>query len=144
VNNGNGTWTYTPALNDFTAVSFSYTITDGSLSAAAARRWTSPGQRCTGHDPVTLVAIAEDSGARVITQPSCWPTPATSTGEPDGNWPGDQQRLGHAGEQRQRHLDLYAGVERRQQREFQLHDHRRSLTPRAARRWTSRRSTMRR
>jgi len=51
VNNGNGTWTYTPALNDFTAVSFSYTITDGSLSAAAARRWTHPGQRCTGHDP---------------------------------------------------------------------------------------------
>ncbi|WP_298624524.1 Calx-beta domain-containing protein [uncultured Legionella sp.] len=27
--NGNGTWTYTPALNDDTDVSFSYTITDG-------------------------------------------------------------------------------------------------------------------
>ncbi len=30
VDNGDGTWTYTPALNDDTSVSFSYTITDGS------------------------------------------------------------------------------------------------------------------
>jgi hypothetical protein len=29
VDNGNGTWTYTPALNDDTNVSFSYTVTDG-------------------------------------------------------------------------------------------------------------------
>ncbi len=29
VDNGDGTWTYTPALNDDTSVSFSYTITDG-------------------------------------------------------------------------------------------------------------------
>ena len=34
VDNGDGTWTYTPALNDDTAVSFSYTVTDGSLTAA--------------------------------------------------------------------------------------------------------------
>jgi hypothetical protein len=34
VDNGNGTWTYTPALNDDTAVTFSYTVTDGTLSAA--------------------------------------------------------------------------------------------------------------
>ena len=33
VNNGNGTWTYTPALNDDASVSFSYTVTDGSLTA---------------------------------------------------------------------------------------------------------------
>ncbi|HZV55613.1 MAG TPA: cadherin-like domain-containing protein [Rhodocyclaceae bacterium] len=32
--NGNGTWTYTPAANDDTGVSFSYTVTDGSLTAA--------------------------------------------------------------------------------------------------------------
>ncbi len=29
IDNGDGTWTYTPALNDDTSVSFSYTITDG-------------------------------------------------------------------------------------------------------------------
>src|SRR5205807_7411853 len=33
VNNNNGTWSYTPALNDDTSVSFSYTVTDGSLTA---------------------------------------------------------------------------------------------------------------
>ncbi|MEJ8848002.1 cadherin-like domain-containing protein [Variovorax rhizosphaerae] len=36
VNNGNGTWSYTPALNDDTAVSFSYTVSDGSLSVAGS------------------------------------------------------------------------------------------------------------
>jgi len=36
VSNGNGTWNYTPALNDDTAVSFSYTVTDGSLSTAGS------------------------------------------------------------------------------------------------------------
>jgi uncharacterized delta-60 repeat protein len=35
VNNGNGTWTYTPASNDDTAVSFSYTITDGNGGSVA-------------------------------------------------------------------------------------------------------------
>jgi Ca2+-binding RTX toxin-like protein len=33
VDNHDGTWTYTPALNDDTEVSFSYTVTDGSLTA---------------------------------------------------------------------------------------------------------------
>ncbi|HTO46651.1 MAG TPA: tandem-95 repeat protein, partial [Burkholderiales bacterium] len=36
VDNGNGTWTYTPAADDDTAVSFSYTITDGSASVAGS------------------------------------------------------------------------------------------------------------
>ena len=34
VDNGNGTWSYAPAPNDSAAVVFSYTVTDGSLSAA--------------------------------------------------------------------------------------------------------------
>ena len=42
VDNVNGTWTYTPALNDDTAVTFSYTVTDGSLAASSRPRWTSP------------------------------------------------------------------------------------------------------
>jgi T1SS-143 domain-containing protein len=36
IDNGNGTWTYTPAANDDTSVSFSYTVTDGSLTAAGS------------------------------------------------------------------------------------------------------------
>ena len=36
VNNNNGTWSYTPALNDDTSVSFSYTVTDGSATAAGS------------------------------------------------------------------------------------------------------------
>ena len=35
VNNGNGTWTYTPALNDDSSVSFSYTISDGNGGSVA-------------------------------------------------------------------------------------------------------------
>ncbi len=35
VDNGNGTWNYTPALNDDTAVSFNYTASDGALSASS-------------------------------------------------------------------------------------------------------------
>ena len=36
VDNGDGTWTYTPDLNDDTAVSFSYTISDGTASIAGS------------------------------------------------------------------------------------------------------------
>src|SRR5262249_15902396 len=35
VDNGNGTWNYTPALNDDTAVTFSYAVTDGIASPVA-------------------------------------------------------------------------------------------------------------
>ncbi|MFZ2318493.1 MAG: VCBS domain-containing protein, partial [Pseudomonas sp.] len=33
VNNGDGTWSYTPAANDDSGVTFNYSVTDGSLSA---------------------------------------------------------------------------------------------------------------
>ncbi len=36
VDNGDGTWDYTPAANDDTSVSFTYTVTDGSLTAAGS------------------------------------------------------------------------------------------------------------
>ena len=35
VDNGNGTWSYTPAANDDTAVSFSYAVTDGIAAPVA-------------------------------------------------------------------------------------------------------------
>src|SRR6185503_15624907 len=73
VNNGNGTWSYTPAANDDTAVTFSYAVSDGIAAPVA----TTASLDITPVDetnvppvtsPVTLVAIAEDSGARLITQ----------------------------------------------------------------------------
>src|SRR5206468_3716485 len=36
VDNGNGSWSYSPALNDDISVSFSYTVSDGSLTAAGS------------------------------------------------------------------------------------------------------------
>ena len=69
VDNGDGTWTYTPALNDDTAVSFSYTVTDGTASVAGtATLDITPVNDAPVTTPVTLAAIAEDSGARLITQ----------------------------------------------------------------------------
>ncbi len=69
VDNGDGTWTYTPALNDDTAVSFSYTITDGTDTVAgSATLDITPVNDAPTTSPVTLVPIAEDSGARIITQ----------------------------------------------------------------------------
>ncbi|UUZ76339.1 cadherin-like domain-containing protein [Polaromonas sp. P1(28)-13] len=67
--NGNGSWNYTPALNDDTAVSFSYTVTDGSLTAAGiATLDITPVNDAPTTTAVALAAIAEDSGVRVITQ----------------------------------------------------------------------------
>ncbi|UUZ67891.1 cadherin-like domain-containing protein [Polaromonas sp. P2-4] len=69
VDNANGTWSYTPALNDDTSVSFSYSVSDGSLTAAgSATLDLTPVNDAPVTTPVTLAAIAEDSGARLITQ----------------------------------------------------------------------------
>ena len=69
IDNGNGTWTYTSALNDDSSVSFSYTVTDGSLTAAGnATLDLTPVNDAPTTSAVTLLPIAEDSGARLITQ----------------------------------------------------------------------------
>ena len=70
VNNNNGTWSYTPALNDDTSVSFSYQVTDGTISVAdsATLDITPVNDAPVVTGAVTLAAIAEDSGARLITQ----------------------------------------------------------------------------
>jgi VCBS repeat-containing protein len=69
VDNGDGTWTYTPDANDDTGVTFSYTITDGSLTTAgSASLDITPVNDAPTTTAVTLAAIAEDSGARIITQ----------------------------------------------------------------------------
>ncbi|MBP2237161.1 hypothetical protein J2Z31_003675, partial [Sinorhizobium kostiense] len=70
VDNGNGTWTFTPAANDDTAVTFSYTIADGQGGSAAgsASLDLTPVNDDPTTAPVTLASVAEDSGARLITQ----------------------------------------------------------------------------
>src|SRR6185503_4443032 len=67
---GNGTWSHTPALNDDTAVTFSYAVSDGIAApvATTASLDITPVNDAPATTPVTLVAIAEDSGARLITQ----------------------------------------------------------------------------
>ena len=67
--NGNGTWTYHPALNDSSSVSFSYSVTDGVAAVATtASLDITPVNDAPVTSPVTLASIAEDSGPRLITQ----------------------------------------------------------------------------
>jgi uncharacterized delta-60 repeat protein/CSLREA domain-containing protein len=70
VDNGDGTWTYSPAANDSTGVSFSYTISDGAGGSVAgsASLDITPVNDAPTTTPVVLTPIAEDSGPRVITQ----------------------------------------------------------------------------
>ncbi|MCA1495101.1 cadherin-like domain-containing protein, partial [Ensifer sp. NBAIM29] len=70
VDNEDGTWTYTPAADDDTAVSFGYAIADGhgGSTAGAASLDITPVNDDPTTAPVTLAAIAEDGGPRLITQ----------------------------------------------------------------------------
>ncbi|MDM9623576.1 VCBS domain-containing protein, partial [Rhizobium sp. S96] len=69
VDNHDGTWTFTPAANDDTSVSFSYTVSDGTTTVAgSATLDITPVNDAPVAPPVTLEAIAEDSGAHLITQ----------------------------------------------------------------------------
>ncbi len=69
VNNGDGSWTYTPSMNDDTGVTFGYTVFDGSLSAGgSATLDIKPVNDAPTTRAVTLAPIAEDSGPRLITQ----------------------------------------------------------------------------
>ena len=69
LDNGDGTWTYTPAADDDGDVSFNYSITDGSASVAgSATLDINPVNDAPTTTPVALAAIDEDSGARLITQ----------------------------------------------------------------------------
>ncbi|WP_263834096.1 VCBS domain-containing protein [Sulfurospirillum oryzae] len=68
INNGDGTWTYTPAENDDTAVSFSYKVSDGidSVNGSATLDIT-PVNDAPTTTPVALAAVVEDN-SRLITQ----------------------------------------------------------------------------
>src|SRR6185503_1835081 len=69
VDNSNGTWTYTPAANDASSVSFSYTIGDGNGGSVAgsATLDLTPVNDAPTTAPVTLAPLAEDGGPRLIT-----------------------------------------------------------------------------
>jgi hypothetical protein len=83
VDNGNGTWTYTPAVNDSSNVSFGYTIGDGNggTVAGSATLDITPVNDPPTTAPVTLVPIAEDSGPRVITQAELLANTADADGD---------------------------------------------------------------
>jgi hypothetical protein len=69
VDNGNGTWTYTPAANDASSVSFGYTIADGNggTVAGSATLDLTPVNDAPTTTPVTLASLAEDGAPRLIT-----------------------------------------------------------------------------
>ena len=54
IDNGNGTWTYTPAADDSTGVTFNYTLTDGNSSEFTASLDTTP-----ANDPPALTGDLE-------------------------------------------------------------------------------------
>jgi len=69
VDNGDGTWNYTPAVNDDTGISLNYSVTDGANSVATtATLDITPVNDAPTTTPVVLTSIVEDSGVRVITQ----------------------------------------------------------------------------
>src|SRR6185436_16800916 len=84
VNNGNGTWTYTPAANDSSSVSFSYTIADGNggTVAGSATLALTPVNDAPTTSPVTLAPLAEDGAPRLITQAQLLANAADVDGDP--------------------------------------------------------------
>ena len=69
VGNGDRTWNYTAVANDDSEVSFSYNITDGTTQVAGnATLDITPVNDAPTTFTVTLTAVAEDSGPRLITQ----------------------------------------------------------------------------
>jgi VCBS repeat-containing protein len=65
VDNGNGTWNYTPALNDDSAVTFDYTASDGTLTAASTAT--------LDITPVNDVALIGGVAAGTVTEDAATP-----------------------------------------------------------------------
>ncbi|MGB2221027.1 MAG: cadherin-like domain-containing protein [Neptunomonas phycophila] len=67
--NGDGTWSYTPAANDIGTIEFSYTISDGTDDIVnTASLEITPQNDAPTSTPATLAPILEDSGTYTITQ----------------------------------------------------------------------------
>ena len=122
VDNGNGTWTYTPALNDDTSVTFSYAVTDG-VAAPVAKRDARhhAGERRAGDDAGDACGdrrgqrrTADHPGRAARQCHRCRRSVA------DGDQAADHLRQRHARQQWQRHLELHAGAQRRHRGDVQL------------------------
>ena len=69
VDNGDGTWSYTPAANDDSAVTFGFAVSDGTVSTnGVATLDITPVNDAPSAPQVTINPIAEDSGPTTITQ----------------------------------------------------------------------------
>ena len=82
VNNGNGTWSYTPAANDDTAVTFSYAVTDGVARTGGDHRQPRhhTGERCAGDDAGDAGGGHRGQrGAADHAGGAAWPMPRTWT-----------------------------------------------------------------
>ncbi|HSS31025.1 MAG TPA: cadherin-like domain-containing protein, partial [Nitrospiraceae bacterium] len=77
IDNGNGTWSYTPAANDDTAVAFSYTITDGTATVAGSAT----------HDiiPVNDAPVNTVPGVQTVTENTPLALGGISVNDVDGN-----------------------------------------------------------
>jgi large repetitive protein len=67
INNNNGTWSFTPAANDDTAVSFTYEISDGQavVAGAASLDITAVNDGPVAGAAVVLAAVAEDTSVTI-------------------------------------------------------------------------------
>jgi Ca2+-binding RTX toxin-like protein len=67
INNGNGTWTFTPDFNDDTAVTFTYQIFDGvaSVSGSASLDLTAVNDGPVAGAAIVLPALAEDTAVTI-------------------------------------------------------------------------------
>ena len=125
VNNGNGTLTFTPAANFNGAVSFSYTASDGALSASSTVSLT---LAAVNDAPVAIadtLAATEDT-AVTYTAAQLLGNDTDVDAQPAAvDRLGDQRHRRHGGAQRQRHGDLHAECQLQRRGELQLHRDRR-------------------
>ena len=122
INNRNGTWSYAPALNDDGLVTFSYTVSAGTLTASStATLDITPVSDAPVTLPVTLAPISEDSGSSLITQADLL-VGVTDVDGPNLSITALSIQSGQgAGHKHQRHLELHAGTERRWFSDIPLH-----------------------
>ena len=66
VDNGDGTWSYTPAADDDTSVSFSYTITDDGTTGGAADPQSVAGSATLDITPVNDAPAGTDTTITVL------------------------------------------------------------------------------
>ena len=92
VDNGNGTWSYTPAVNDDSAVSFSYTISDGAGGSVGGSATlditpvndapvnTLPGSQSTNEDTAKVFGVANSNAITIADVDGGTLTTTVSTG----------------------------------------------------------------